>query len=53
MIVGALFNLISFIDKGRDRGRGLSVTGEGTIIVKFFSTRLFHGDDWVLLTVGK
>ena len=51
MIVGPLFNLISFIDKGRERG--LNVTGEGSIIVKFFSTRLFPHDDWVLLTVGK
>ena len=39
MIVGPLFNLISFIDKGRERG--LNVTGEGSIIVKFFQHDFF------------
>ena len=34
MIVGPLFNLISFIDKGREE-YGELVTGDGTIIVKF------------------
>ena len=52
MIVGPLFNLISFIDKGRERG--LNVTGEGSINFSLvFSTQLFPHDEWVLLTVGK